>query len=188
MHPRGHEVLGRLGTPCRVSWRPEPHGTHHGAHHPANVHGVVAAGAIPVLVPQEFGVCVQQLEADGQDVVLELVQRGEKRCVRSPQCMGALPPPSFLPGSPRCPCKQSCWAHGGHGPPSPSQRPLSDDPHCCYRDEGLALRPAEAQPAKPKGELPPSRRGRILLPAAAAAQGSGTDLTARENHLFPITR
>ncbi|KAM9650101.1 uncharacterized protein ACIBXB_012062 isoform 2-T2 [Morphnus guianensis] len=60
-------------------------------------------------------------------------------------------------------------------------------PGSCHRDEGLTPRPAEVQPGKPKGELPPSRRGRILLPAAAAAQGSGTDLTSGENHLFPIT-
>lgn len=39
--------------------------THHGAHHPANVHGVIAARAIPVLVPQVFGVYVQHVEADG---------------------------------------------------------------------------------------------------------------------------
>ena len=71
------------------------------------------------------------------------------------------------------------------GVPSPSQHPLSDIPCLCHRDEGLVLRPVEAQPAKPKGELPPSHRGRILLPAAA--QGSGTDLTAGENHLFPVT-
>lgn len=61
-------------------------------------------------------------------------------------------------------------------------------PGLCHRDERLTLRLAEVQPGKPKGELPPSHPGRILLPAAAAAQGSGTDLTSGENHLFPITR
>lgn len=113
LHPGEHGVLGSLETPCWVRWWPVPRGTHHGAHHPADVHGVIAAGAIPVLVPQEFGVCVQQLEADGQDVVLELVQRGKKRGVRSPRCTGALPPRSPLPGSPQCPCRWGCWAHGG---------------------------------------------------------------------------
>lgn len=63
--------MASLGGPC---W-PKPRGTHHGAHHPADVDRVVAAGAVPVLVPQELGVCVQQVEADGQDVFFKLVQR-----------------------------------------------------------------------------------------------------------------
>lgn len=71
--------------------------THHGAHHPANVHGVIAAGAVPVLVPQVFGVYVQHVEADGQDVILKLVERREKRLCEIPT--GALPPLSFLSGS-----------------------------------------------------------------------------------------
>lgn len=71
--------------------------THHGAHHPADVHGVVAAGAVPVLVPQVFGVDVQHVEADGQDVILELVENREKRLCEVPT--GALLPPSSLSGS-----------------------------------------------------------------------------------------
>lgn len=71
--------------------------THHGAHHPANVHGVIAAGAVPVLVPQVFGVYVQHLEADGQDFILKLVGSREKRLGEVPT--GALPPLSSLSGS-----------------------------------------------------------------------------------------
>lgn len=72
-------------------------GTHHGAHHPANVHGVIAAGAVPVLIPQVFGVHVQHAEADGQDVILELVESREKRLCEV--LTVALPPLSPLSGS-----------------------------------------------------------------------------------------
>lgn len=82
--------------------------------------------------------------------------------------------PPWLTTVPR---ERSCRAHGGHAAPGSPPR-----------EERLTLRLAEVQPGKPKGELPPSHRGRILLPAAATAQGSGTDLTSGENHLFPITR
>lgn len=60
-------------------WFAEPRSTHHGAHHPANINRVIATGAVQVLVPQEFGVDVQHLEADGQDLIFKLVREREGR-------------------------------------------------------------------------------------------------------------
>lgn len=69
---------GLCVTGAAEGWSAEPCCTHHGAHHPANVNGVIAMRAVQVLIPQEFGVDVQHLEADGQDLIFKLVQERER--------------------------------------------------------------------------------------------------------------
>lgn len=118
--------------------------THHGAHHPADVRRVIAAGAIPVLVPQVFGIYVQHVEANGQDVILELVESREER-------LSEVPPLSSLSGSLRWPCQQNCWVQGVTPPqgPLPGQHPLSDIPT------------VPTQPVELVGELLPMNWGWI---------------------------
>lgn len=60
-------------TGAAEGWSAEPCSTHHGAHHPANINRVIAMRAVQVLILQEFGVDVQHLEADGQDLIFKLV-------------------------------------------------------------------------------------------------------------------
>lgn len=52
--------------------------THHAAHHSAHVDGVAAAGAVTATVFQEFGVDVQEHQADVQDPVFKLCQRKQE--------------------------------------------------------------------------------------------------------------